>query len=192
MTCIVGLIDKETQTIYMGGDSAGVGGRYDIRARKDPKVFIRGPFIIGFTTSFRMGQLLMSDERFTVRPHKAYESNFDYMVSAVVPSIQSLFEKGGFLEEENKVKSGGTFLIGYKGSLFCIESDFQVAEHIDNFNACGCGEDYALGSLHNTTNMSSAERVYQALETAEYFSAGVRKPFNILKLENIKKHEKNT
>lgn len=190
MTCIVGLIDKETKTVYMGGDSAGVGGRYDIRLRKDPKVFIRGPFIMGFTTSFRMGQLLMSDDRFRVRPQGTVESDYDYMVSAFVPAVQKLFEAGGFLEEENKVKSGGTFLVGYKGH--CVESDFQVGEHHDEFNACGCGEDYAVGSLYSTrkAKMLPAERVYEALETAEYFSAGVRKPFNILKLEYTEPEEK--
>ncbi len=184
MTCIVGLIDKEKREIIMGGDSAGTGGRLDIRIRRDPKVFIRGPFIMGFTTSFRMGQLLMSDERFTVRPQKVYESNYDYMVSAFVPAVQKLFSDGGFLEEENKVKSGGTFLVGYKGNIYGIESDFQVGENFDDFNACGCGEYYAMGSLYATqnTNMPSDERVYAALEAAEYFSAGVRRPFNIHKL----------
>ncbi len=182
MTCIVGIIDKKTKTVFIGGDSAGVGN-YSIRLRKDPKVFIRGPFIMGFTTSFRMGQLLMSDERFRVRPQASYESNYEYMVSAFVPAIQKLFESGGYLEENNKVKTGGTFLVGYKGDLFCVEDDFQVAEHHDEFNACGCGEDYALGSLHSTkkSKLSPAERVYEALEAAEYFSAGVRRPFNILK-----------
>lgn len=182
MTCIVGLVDKKTKTVYIGGDSAGVGG-LDIRSRKDPKVFIREPFIIGFTTSFRMGQLLMADERFKIRIQKKTETDYEYMVSAFVPSIQDLFDKGGFLNEKEKEKTGGTFLVGYKGNLYCIEDDFQVAELFDNFNACGCGENYALGSLHTTrkTLLSSAERVYEALETAEYFSAGVRKPFNILK-----------
>jgi ATP-dependent protease HslVU (ClpYQ) peptidase subunit len=75
--------------------------------------------------------------------------------------------------------------VGYNGNLYCVESDFQVAEHLDDFNACGCGENYALGSLHSTakTTMTPAERVYEALSVAEYFSAGVRKPFNVLKLE---------
>lgn len=184
MTCIVGLIDKEKREIIMGGDSAGTGGRLDIRIRKDPKVFVRGPFIMGFTSSFRMGQLLMSDERFTVRPQKGFESNYDYMVTSFVPAIQKLFADGGFLEEDNKVKSGGTFLVGYKDGLYCVESDFQVAEHLDDFNACGCGEDYAMGSLYATqgTGMESSERVYAALDAAEYFSAGVRRPFNIHKL----------
>lgn len=184
MTCIVGLIDKKTKTVYMGGDSAGVGG-LDIRSRKDPKVFIRGPFIIGFTSSFRMGQILMADERFKIRAQKEEETNYHYMVSAFIPSVMDLFEKGGFLEEEKKVKTGGTFLVGYKGELYSIEDDFQVAENNDDFNACGCGENYALASLYSTKKrkLSSAKRIYEALETAEYFSSAVRKPFNILKLK---------
>ena len=38
MTCIVGLLDANGD-IYMGGDSAGVGG-LSLTIRKDPKVFI--------------------------------------------------------------------------------------------------------------------------------------------------------
>ncbi len=184
MTCIVGIIERKTGTIYMGGDSAGVGGQ-NLRLRKDPKVFIRGPFIIGFTTSFRMGQLLMSDERFSIRKQKEEESDYNYMVSAFIPAVQVLFRKGGYAHEKEKVLSGGEFLVGYNGNLYCVESDFQVGENVDDFNACGCGENYALGSLHSTakTMLTPVERIYEALCVAEYFSAGVRKPFNILKLE---------
>jgi ATP-dependent protease HslVU (ClpYQ) peptidase subunit len=160
MTCIVGIIDKKTNKVYMGGDSAGVGGRLDIRIRKDPKVFIRGPFIIGFTTSFRMGQLLMSDERFSIRQQKNDEPDYDYMVSAFIPAVQSIFRKGGWINEKEKVLKGGTFLVGYKGRLYCVDTDFQVSEDIDDFNSCGSGEDYALGSLYSTEalDMKPADR----------------------------------
>lgn len=184
MTCIVGAIDKKTGTVYIGADSAGTGGT-SLRLRKDPKVFIRKPFIMGFTTSFRMGQLLMSDERFSIRQQKENESDYDYMVSAFIPAIQALFEKGGYLVVKDKVQSGGTFLVGYKGHLYSIHDDFQVGEHLDDYNSCGCGENYAIGSLYSTekTSMPTAERVYEALEAAEHNCSGVRRPFNILKLE---------
>ena len=181
MTCIVGFIDKENKKIYIGGDSAG-SANYNIRTRKDPKVFIRDPFIIGFTSSFRMGQLLMSDERFSIRIQKQEESNYDYMVSAFIPAIQKLFKEGGFLESNKDVLSGGTFLIGYKGSLYEIEDDFQVAEYTEDYAACGCGEDYALGSLF-TSSGNILERIKKALECAEYYSSGVRGPFNIIEIE---------
>lgn len=50
----------------MGCDSAGVGG-WHLQLRADPKVFHVGHFLIGYTDSFRMGQLLRFGEqpRFT-------------------------------------------------------------------------------------------------------------------------------
>jgi hypothetical protein len=55
MTCIVGIV--ENGKVYMGGDAAGVNG-YSVRVRKDPKLFKVGEFLFGYTSSFRMGQLL--------------------------------------------------------------------------------------------------------------------------------------
>ena len=55
MTCIVGL--EHDGKVYMGGDSAAVGGM-DVYPSRIPKVFQAGRYLIGYTTSFRMGQLL--------------------------------------------------------------------------------------------------------------------------------------
>jgi 20S proteasome alpha/beta subunit len=82
MTCIVGIIDKET--IYLGGDSAGTAG-YGQSIRKDKKVFIKdNKFIIGFTSSFRMGQLLMADDRFIIREQNNSEDDFHYLINAFI------------------------------------------------------------------------------------------------------------
>lgn len=61
MTCIIGYNDKENEKIYMIGDSAGVSN-LDVTVRSDKKVFFNGDFLFGFTTSFRMGQILMNAE----------------------------------------------------------------------------------------------------------------------------------
>ena len=71
MTCIVGLIDGNR--VWMGGDSAGVSG-LDITVRSDPKVFRNGDFLIGFTSSFRMGQLLAFRLRPPPRPEAVIAS----------------------------------------------------------------------------------------------------------------------
>lgn len=55
MTCIVGLV--ENNKVYIGGDSAGVAG-LSLMKRADEKVFKKDEFIFGFTSSFRMGQLI--------------------------------------------------------------------------------------------------------------------------------------
>lgn len=55
MTCIAGV--GPHGKVVIGGDSAEVGG-YDPTVRADVKVVVNGPFIIGFTSSLRMGQLI--------------------------------------------------------------------------------------------------------------------------------------
>ncbi|XVV11230.1 hypothetical protein ACQP2X_41330 [Actinoplanes sp. CA-131856] len=63
MTCIVGITDGTTVTI--GGDSAGSDG-WHVAVRSDSKVFQVGPYLMGFTTSYRMGQLL----RYSLTSHE--------------------------------------------------------------------------------------------------------------------------
>jgi len=177
MTCIVGLVSDGK--IYMGGDSASVSG-WDLIVRADEKVFRNDGFLMGFTSSFRMGQLL----RYSFNP-PTHPDNMDlmrYMATIFVDSIRQCLKDGGFAKKQNEVESGGNFLIGYKGRLFQIENDYQVALSRDKFDAVGCGASYALGSLYSTPKMTPLQRIKTALQCAENFSAGVRAPFKILSL----------
>jgi hypothetical protein len=175
MTCIVGIIDKDR--IHMGADSAALGG-YDLSLRSDEKIFVAGRFIMGFTSSFRMGQLLRYAPPFTPRPTAM--GVFPYMVCVVVEEIRKVFKDGGWATREKEQESGGTFLVGYAGRLFRIDSDYQVAENLDGYDACGCAEMAARGSLFSTGRMKPIHRLKLALQAAEHNSGGVRKPFNFL------------
>lgn len=174
MTCIVGLVDGDR--VWMGGDSAGVSG-LDITVRADPKVFRNGPFLIGFTSSFRMGQLL--NFRLRVPEQEPGTDVFGYMVMTFVEAVRDCLKEGGYAQRTNDAESGGSFLVGYRGRLFSIQSDYQVCEAIRGFHAIGCGADYALGALAASTHAGSEQRIRLALEVAETFSGGVRAPFRI-------------
>lgn len=176
MTCIVGFIHNGT--VYMGGDSAGVAG-LDIRTRKDPKVFIKGEFIFGFTSSFRMGQLLRHS--FTAPARNAGQSVDDYMAGPWIDAVRKCLKDGGYASVENNTETGGQFLVGYAGRLFQVDSDFQVGEVAEPYDAVGCGHKYALGTLHALHgSLKDPKRlVRKALESAAFFSAGVRAPFTI-------------
>ena len=179
MTCIVGLIHKKK--VYIGGDSAGVGGLHlDVRA--DPKVFKNGPFLIGYTTSYRMGQILRFHLKPPVQKTKDVE---EYMVTKFVPAVITAFEKHWWMDKkEQEKRNGGEFLVGYKGRLFKLYDDFQVAWNYKPFDSCGCGGDYAKGAmdiLHEVDLLTPEEKVTKALESAESFSGGVRGPFLIMK-----------
>lgn len=176
MTCIVAVRD-DNGLIVMGGDSAGFDSTsYIVTARKDPKVFKRGSYIIGFTTSFRMGQILMHcgslpDPIEGVDVHAFMAKNF-------VKSVRHIFHEEGYTDEN--ITLGGDFMVGVKGRLFTIYSDFQVAEACDDYATIGCGAQVALGSLYATAGNALHTRVKSALEAAEKHNGGVRAPFLIL------------
>lgn len=176
MTCIVAVEDKGT--IYMGGDSAGVAG-LSISIRADEKVFINGPFIMGFTTSFRMGQLLRY--KFVPPPQASGIDDMRYMVTDFIDAIRKCFFDNGFGKKEDN--QGGTFLVGYKGRLYSIAGDFQVGIVSDQYDSVGCGKDLALGALYATKRMKPEQRVKLALEAAAFHNAGVVGPYVILKLK---------
>ncbi len=181
MTCIIGVVEKNK--VYIGADSAGVAG-LDIVTRKDSKVFLNGEFLIGYTTSFRMGQIL----RYSFNPPKPREgvSPYRYMCTEFIDTLISSLKEKGFAKVDNNEIRGGNFLVGYRGSLFEIASDFQVGEVLKNYVSVGCGCSYALGSMYSTEKSSKdpKSRIVIALEAAQEFSAGVREPF-IIKQKGI-------
>lgn len=180
MTCIVGLV--QDGKMCMGGDSAGVSG-YDIKTRADPKVFIfDNRFIIGFTTSFRMGQLLRFSLKSPEQP--AEQKDYEYMCTGFIDAVRKCFSDGGYMKKENVREEGGNFLVGYRGVLYEVQGDFQVAINADPYSAVGCGEPYAYGSLFATAalGLPPEKRIRRALEAAAHFSSGVCPPFIILKL----------
>jgi hypothetical protein len=174
VTCIVGLADGGD--IWIGGDSAGVAG-LDLVVRADQKVFRNGEFLFGFTSSFRMGNLL----RFKLSLPRRYPGTdvYEFMVTSFVDAVRDCLKAGGFARKDNEVESGGAFLVGYAGQLFEIGSDYQVGQNVDGFAALGCGAPVALGALFVTQGQPAEQRLLTALAAAERFSAGVRAPFVI-------------
>lgn len=201
MTVIVALKDKGT--VWMGADSAGVGG-YSLHLRKDPKIYRVGSMLLGFTSSFRMGQLLGYKLKLpdNTDPRVSVEK---WMATDFIDACRTCFKDGGWMRKDHDVEEAGFFLVAYRGRIFHVQSDLQVAETLDDYAATGCGEDLALGSMHATgllrTTETAAhwigsgepipvpamipakERVLMALAAAAHFSAGVREPFLVEKLE---------
>jgi len=178
MTCIVGVV--EGGRVWIGGDSAGVAG-YDLVVRADQKVFRNGPMLFGFTTSFRMGQLLRY--ALTVPDHHPRVPVEKFMTTTFIDSVRECLKTHGWASRHEERERGGTFLVGYKGQLFTVASDYQVGVSLVGFDAVGCGDQVANGALWASKNQPAEARVKLALEAAERFSAGVRGPFTVLALD---------
>lgn len=183
MTCVCALVEKGV--VYMAADSAGVAG-LSITIRKDEKVFTNGPFLISFTSSYRMGQLL----RYKFDPPKQTinQDDMTYMVTDFIDAARRCFSANGFGDKD--ATSAGTFLVGYKGNIYTIQSDYQVGLTTDTYDAVGCGADLALGSLHSTAGKKPKERLKMALDAASHFNAGVHAPFLFLEQAPFKQPKK--
>jgi hypothetical protein len=177
VTAIAGFVQESK--VWIGGDSAGVA-LYSLTVRADQKVFKNGEFLFGFTSSFRMGQLL----RYAFTPPAAKEGQdlYSYMVTDFINAVRDCLKNGGFAAKDKEEESAGEFLVGFRGRLFKIQSDYNVSESADGYDACGCAEDVVLGALFATRTWGAHEapsRISVALAAAERHSGGVRGPFAI-------------
>jgi len=189
VTCIVAVM--ETGRIVVAGDSqAGNTTRYSIMPRRDPKVFrlpapTGGPteLVIGYTSSYRMGQLLRFG--FTPPPHPAAKDAFAYLAQYFADTARTRFKEGGFAEVDRGVEKGGTFLVAYAGRIFGIFDNFQVAEFDLDYAAVGSGEELALGALHalSDSKKSAEDRARAAIAAAAAFNAYVGGPITVEILE---------
>lgn len=181
MTCVIGIVSEGN--IWMGADRSASGGNV-IRTRADPKVFKRhtakGDFLIGYSTSYRMGQVLQYQLSI---PQYNDEDIMDYMVNKFIESVRGVLKSSGFAEKQNEVEQGGWFLVGFRSHLFCIQADYQVARVAESYTAIGTGEEFALGSLYSTEILLPEDRIAIAIRAADRFNPFVSLPFDIMSLE---------
>lgn len=188
MTCIVGI--AHDGHVYMGADSAAVesSSRF-LQTLAEPKLFINGEFLIGYTSSFRMGQLLQF--KFAPPKQKENQGDFQYMCTDFIDAIRECLASGGFKSVDKYVETGGTFLVGYRGCIYKVQDDFAILRSEDSADACGCGAYYALSAIAAFKTIPyypipvpdwTKSILSKALQIAERYSGGVRGPFTILEL----------
>lgn len=186
MTCIAGVADGKN--VWIGGDSASGGeDGWAIARVVAPKVFplqIKGTnqrLLIGYTSSFRMGQIIQYHLRLPDNPIPVPGLEQRYVIDPLIPLIRAALKEHGFTKIEHNEETGGVFLIGLQGHLFRIDSDFHVRERLDGYEAIGCGAAFALGALwtNRLAGVDPAASVFQALRAAGHLSGGVANPFHV-------------
>jgi ATP-dependent protease HslVU (ClpYQ) peptidase subunit len=184
MTCIVAI--AQNGTVYMGSDHAASDDKSGwIISRKEPKVFKVGQYGIGFTDSFRMGQILQynwTPPKYT--PTKTNSGLDKFMRTKFIDSIKDAFSQHGFgSHSPGQDAEGGIFIVGVEGRVFTVDEDFHVGEAVVNYMAEGSGAMFALGALYATKNQKNPKmRMKVALEAATEFSMSVAPPFTYIQV----------
>jgi ATP-dependent protease HslVU (ClpYQ) peptidase subunit len=186
MTCIVGYVYKNE--VWMGGDSvAGNTSQYENMLIKNSKVFIKNNMLFGYTSSFRLGDLL--EHKLEIPKHEKSFSVEKYMKTIFIDSVIKCMTDNKYAQIESNVANGGIFMVGYKNRLFLIQGDFSIIEYLEPICSCGCGSQMAKASMKTllkyNNKIEPKKLLTLALEITSEFNAFVKKPFKILKLKNI-------
>lgn len=169
MTCIIALKTKEGHNVIAGDLMASNGHHFN--KIKTSKIFTKGDqCIIGYTSSFRMGQIL--EFGWDMPPRIEGLTDEQYMCNNVMSSLRSAFHKQGFGGRDIIEDIGGTFLILYRDKLFMVQSNYSVLEYEDDVLAVGSGTDAALAVMH-VLDTPSIDEIEEYLNNVFYAVAKV-------------------
>ncbi len=176
MTCIVGV--ETPRGVLLGADSISADG-WVCFVSDQPKLFRIGAYVLGFTSSWRMGDLLRHHLRLPPPPVARVHR---HMVVTVIPAIRACLKEGGFATTKEGAEIGGFFLIGASGHLFQVASDYQVNRSSHGYDVVGVANAIALGALAATdrAGLTPRKRLRTALEAAGKHCMGVRGPWRFL------------
>ncbi|ASV44484.1 hypothetical protein PBI_SCTP2_469 [Salicola phage SCTP-2] len=136
MTCIIGA--EIDDMVLIAGDIQGTSVNKKT-VHTHPKTFNVGDIGIGFTSSYRFGQILEHNLETVYLPDDKSQI-YPWLVKKLIPEIKSTLEKNGYTE-------GGVCLLGLHGELWKLQSDYSVIRSVNGFDAVGSGDEYALAAL---------------------------------------------
>lgn len=185
MTAIVAI--QAGDRVIIGADSLGVDQGFERELRRDDKIFRAGPnneYVIGYSTSYRGGQILRYHVPWPEFPDVVtHEEALAFFVSKIVPAVQNTIERYWLNRQPDDLID---FIIATGRWFARISSDMQVAQLYD-YAAIGSGAPYALGALAILTASHEVhylggfeEAVRKALKASEKHNAGVAGPFILL------------
>ena len=180
MTIIIGI--ENDKGVVIGADTAI--SAWLITESALPKVFmIDDRFLFGGAGTPRANQLL----RFGLEPKQQRDDEDDlaYLVTTVIPDIRQTLARGGALQDNDGMNATtNAFLMGYRGKLYNIDSDFQISRNSCGYSAVGSGSMVAMGAMSalTRTKLSPSNRVQAALEITAQLDIYCAAPFTILSI----------
>lgn len=161
MTAIVGFTKKGN--VYIGCDSQGTGSTKSQLTNK--KIFRNKDFIMGYTSSYRFGQIL--EYNFVPPIRKKQLTDLQYLVTAFIPELRKVLEEQKYTASNEKGESG-VALLGYKGKLYQLQSEFSLLENKKGYSSVGSGSYHCEASLYHLlkTDLKPKDVIKKAIKCA--------------------------
>lgn len=174
MTCIAAIIDDDGVG-HIASDSLGSNG-HSKDVYKDQKVFTNGKFLVEYTSSYRMGQLLQY--RLSLPKQRIGQTIDEFMYIDFVDAVRSLLKENGYMMINSNREEVGSFLVVTEGRIWQMQDDLSLLESSDGFDACGSGAHHAQAAMHvlkrhSQLKLAPKEIPTIAIETASRYVATV-------------------
>lgn len=166
MTCIIAFTDGKSS--FIAGDKLGSNG-FTKSVMVEPKVFekefhrvstndegtvrTRETMALGYTTSFRMGQLLSYN--LLLPDQDANQSFSQYLVQKVIPLIRHMFKDEWGARDSSQDIGGGQFIILHNHTIYEVQGDFSVLQPKTQITAVGSGTYHAIAAMQALQSVSS-------------------------------------
>jgi ATP-dependent protease HslVU (ClpYQ) peptidase subunit len=183
MTVIIAL--KKDNKIYLGADSALVDN-WTVTQTKQPKIFKLGEFLIGVAGYPRTAQLIQY--QLMIKPQTEHQSDFSYLCTDFVNSVKSLLVDNDNVKnlDGSKQIDESDLLFGYRNNIYAMDTNFQIIQTTDSYNAIGSGQEIALGAMAVFTKFNGfwfpEVIIKNALSIVDKHHMGVCKPFRVMSI----------
>lgn len=184
MTCIVAFKTLEGNSVIAGDFMASNGHHF--RKVATSKVFLKSQkCAIGYTSSFRMGQIL---EHYWSLPSRVEGQDLDSYINVdIIESLRATFTAYGYgIKNSNGTTIediGGTFILLYEDRIYEIQGNYSALDYDSEVIAVGSGMDAALGSLFSllpVTNAGVEELLVKVFTSVNKVTASVSPEFSFL------------
>ncbi|HAO2060968.1 TPA: hypothetical protein IHJ80_003892 [Escherichia coli] len=196
MTCIIAHTDGVSS--FIAGDKLGSNG-FTKTVQTEPKVFekefiklhddgltrTKEVIALGYTTSFRMGQLLNYNLNL---PEQAAGQTFSqYLVLKVIPIIRQMFKEEWGSRDPSQEVGGGQFIILHNHTIYEVQEDFSVLQPKTRITAVGSGTYHAIAAMQayieveNESKVPLHERIKSIFKIVSDNVTSVSAEFDVLK-----------
>ncbi|EOR9074223.1 hypothetical protein FOI42_RS03815 [Escherichia coli] len=156
MTCIIAYTDGNTS--FIAGDKLGSNG-FTKAIQTEPKVFekefikidesglnrTKEVMAMGYTSSFRMGQLLTY--KLDLPEQQSNQTFSQYLVLEVIPRIRTLFKEEWGARDTTQDVGGGQFIILHNHTIYEVQEDFSVLQPKTQITSVGSGTYHAIAAM---------------------------------------------